>query len=350
MELTDRKKRILKSIVDSYIESGEPIGSKLLTTSGDFTVSSATIRSEMSELENMGYLEQPHTSAGRVPTALGFRTYVDSLMESYRLTMEELSLLDELTKFKLGELGNTLEKASKLISRMTNYASFSVLRAPEGRAERYETVYIDQSSFLIVMICDNDDVKSTRVKVRTPVTKDDVAAVQKALNEKLVGVSSDDITMPVFLSFEQSLGESGFLASQCVKAVYEMLSGGTKEEVHVDGVTKLLSYPEFSSVSNAKGVLSMIEEQSKLVELLSDAENNDYNVYISDGEGSVLPSKDTSCVFFPITANGRKVGAIGVIGPKRMDYKKVIASLNYIASGISVELNDPPGNKQGDDK
>ena len=350
MELSERKKRILKSIVDSYIESGEPIGSKLLTTSGDFTVSSATIRSEMSELEDMGYLEQPHTSAGRVPTTLGFRTYVDSLMESYRLTMEELSLLDELTKFKLGELGNTLEKASKLISRMTNYASFSVLRSPERTAERYETVYIDERSFLIVMICDNDDVKSSRVKLRTPVTKEDVVSVQHALNAKLVGKRSDDITMPVFLAFEQSLGELGYLASPCVKSVYEMLSNGSKEEVHVDGVTKLLSYPEFSSVSNAKGVISMIEEQSKLVELLSGAENDDYNVYISDGEGSVLPSKDTSCVFFPITSNGQKVGAIGVIGPKRMDYKKVIASLNYIASGISFELNDPPGNKQGDDK
>lgn len=341
MELTERKKRILKSIVDSYIESGEPIGSKFLTTSYDFSVSPATIRNEMSELEDMGYLEQPHTSAGRVPTSLGFKTYVNSLMEKYFLTMEELSVLDELTSFKINELNRTLEQASKVISRLTNYTSFSVLRSPEDMALRYETLLIDAASLLIVMICENDIVKSSRVKVSLPVDEAAVKAIQDALNTNLIKRHADDITMPVFMAFEKALGKYAHFASDCVKAVYEMLSADSKEHVHVDGVTKLLSYPEYSSVSNAKSVLAIIEEQNKLIELLYGLSEDKQNLYISDDESDgILPAKDTSFVFHPITYNGKTVGAIGVIGPKRMDYKKVIASLNYLASGISIELNE----------
>ena len=340
MELSERKKRILKSIVDSYIASGEPIGSKYLTTSCDFTVSPATIRNEMSELEDMGYLEQPHTSAGRVPTALGFKTYVDSLMEKYLLTMDELKVLNELISFKMTELSDTLEQASKLISKITNYASFAVLQAPERTALRFETVFIDETDFLIVMICDNDAVRSSRVKLREPITKEDLQTLQAAMNASLTGLHAEEITMPVFISFEQSLGGLARMASACVKAVYDMLSGDSKEEVHVDGVTKLLSYPEFSDISSAKSVLYIIEEQSKLIDLLSGAKSDNLNLYIDDGGEAELPVKDTSCVFCPIKVNGKKIGAIGVIGPKRMNYKKVIASLNYLASGISVELDE----------
>jgi heat-inducible transcriptional repressor len=340
MELSERKKRILKSIVDSYIESGEPVGSKYLTTSYDFSVSPATIRNEMSELEDMGYLEQPHTSAGRVPTALGFKTYVNTLMEKYFLTIEELNVLNELTTFKINELNRTLEQASKVISEMTNYTSFSVLRSPEDTALRFETVLIDKNSLLIVMICENDIVKSTRVKMRVPIDDKTIKTIQDSLNANLIKKHADEITMPVFMAFEKSLGDFGYLASDCVKAIYEMLSADSKERVHVDGVTKLLSYPEFSTVSNAKNVLSILEEQNKLLELLYGSNGDKLNVYISDDNDSILPAKDTSFVFYPITYNGQKVGAIGVIGPKRMDYKKVIASLNYLASGISVELND----------
>lgn len=339
MELSERKKRILKSIVDSYIASGEPIGSKYLTTSCDFSVSPATIRSEMSELEDMGYLQQPHTSAGRVPTAQGFKMYVDSLMEKYLLTMEELNVLNELTSFKINELSSTLEQASKAISKITNLASFSVLRSPDGTALRYETVYIDENSFLIIMICENDIIKNARVKVRISITRDDMTVIQSALNDNLKGIRADEITMPVFLAFEQSLGEKSFIASSCLKAIYEMLSGDNKDEVHVDGVTKLLSYPEFSSVSNAQKLLSIIEEQSKLIDLLSGGSQDDMNVVIGDDNESPIPAKDASCVFFPIMDNGKRIGAIGVIGPKRMDYRRVIASLRYIASGISVELD-----------
>ncbi|MFA6730968.1 MAG: heat-inducible transcriptional repressor HrcA [Eubacteriales bacterium] len=365
MELTERKKRILKSVVDSYIKSGEPVGSKYLTTSYDFSVSSATIRNEMSELEEMGYLEQPHTSAGRVPTSLGYRIYINSLMEKYLLTIEELNLLNELTNFKIGELNRTFEQASKIISEMTNYASFSVLRSPENIAQRFETVLIDQSSFLIVMICENDVVKSQRVKLGETLSEQALKTIQEALNAALTKKSADEINMPAFMAFERTLGEYGYLASECVKAVYEMLSGNNKEHVHIDGVAKLLSYPEFSCVSNAKCVLSLIEEQNNLLELLYGSKSDKLNIYIGDDNINdnnnnnsdnlnksagkfLLPTKDTSFVFHPISVNGQTVGAIGVIGPKRMNYKKVIASLNYLASGISVELNFKEGeNKDG---
>mgnify|MGYP002431080489 CR=1 FL=1 len=181
MELSERKKEILKSVVDAYIASGEPVGSKFLTTVSQIPLSSATIRNEMSELEEMGYLEQPHTSAGRVPTALGYRTYVNSLMERYRLSLEELSLLNELTAYKMDELGKIMEQASHVISEVTNYPTFAVIKPPESDVNRYETVLIDDHSFLLIMIGANGTVRNRNVRLKSLIDQEALEALRKAI-------------------------------------------------------------------------------------------------------------------------------------------------------------------------
>lgn len=348
MELSDRKKEILKSVVDAYIATGEPVGSKYLTSFSQIPLSSATIRNEMSELEELGYLEQPHTSAGRVPTALGYKTYVNSLMERYRLSLEELSLLNELTAFKVDELGKIMEQASHVISEMTNYPAFAVIRPSEADVSRYETVLIDEHGFLLIMICADGSVRSRNVKLKSSIDKDASDAICKALNSVIAGAEINCISLPVVLKFEEALGQYAYLSTPVLRVIYEMSNAGDTERVHVEGVTKLFSYPEFNSVTKAKGVLELLGEREKFADMLSGANPDKASVYIG-GDSSDAPLPDSSFVVRPVTVDGKTVGAIGVIGPKRMDYKKVMASLEYFASGLSEELGSalPPAVTDG---
>ncbi|HBR31659.1 MAG: heat-inducible transcriptional repressor HrcA [Eubacteriales bacterium] len=340
MKLSERKKAILKSIVDNYIAGGDPVGSKVLSESSEFKLSSATIRNEMSELEEMGYLKQPHTSAGRVPTALGYRTYIDSLMERYALSMEELQVLDDLLSTKLGEFGAFMEEAGRAISDMTNYASFTVLNDSVSVVNRYETLYVDDYNFLLIMICREGIIRNRHVKVHEPVNKKMLAAVKTALNELFTDISAEEITLPIIMKFEEKLGRYKSISSTILRVICEMLGSYDCEKVHVDGVTKLFSYPEFFNIAKVQSVLGLLEERRKFTKLVKSAIPGHTSVFIGDDEQSDVSLPDTGFVFHPISIGNKVIGAIGVIGPKRMDYKKVIASLNYFAAGITDTLNE----------
>lgn len=353
MELNERKKAILKSVVDAYIATGEPVGSKYLTTQDGFNVSSATIRSEMSELEGMGYLEQPHTSAGRVPTAKGYRTYVENLMGRYYLAMEEVEVLDEVIGNKLTELGSLMEEASHAIGEVTNYTSFAFIGGSGSEAERYETVLIDEYDFLLVMICRDGSVRSRQVKTRDPIDEKMLSATRSALDKCFAGITPEKVNLNTVLSFEEEMGEHKSFATLLMRVVNEMFGSFDSEKVHIDGVTKLLSYPEFFNVAKVQSVLSMIEERKRFSELMKKAVPGQTSIVFGDEAGDIAPP-ETGFVFHPITVAGKVIGAVGVIGPKRMDYKKVIASLDYFADGLTEqmgrELRQGPDKMIGDGK
>lgn len=337
MELSERKKAILKSVVDSYIRTGDPVGSKSLTENQQFSLSSATIRSEMSDLEAMGYLEQPHTSAGRVPTPQGYRTYVDSLMEKYFLGMEELEVLDEVMSGKLNEVGKLMDEAAKAIGQITNYATFSFLGGNSNVVERYETVYIDEHSFLLIMICKDELIRNRHVKLMEPITPEMLETAKRALNDTLTNMSADQINLSVILDFEERMKDSRNFATTVLRVVHEMLGSYDQEKVHIEGVTKLLSYPEFMNVARFQSVLSLFEQRQRFAELMQKAVPGQTSVVIGSGDDDLAPP-DTGFVFHPITVGGKVVGAIGVIGPQRMDYKKVVASLDYFADGLTGQV------------
>ena len=341
MELTERKKRILKSIVDEYIRSGEPVGSKYITGSIPDTLSSATVRNEMSELSDMGYLDKPHTSAGRVPTTKGIRTYIEALMEDYKLSLEELSVLNELLDFKVGEFGKLLEAAARAVSHITNYTAISVLKPPADRIEKLKAVYIDSCSFLLIVKCSDGNIKTKTVNVAA-CNERELELLTAALNLKLPHLTAEQINLNVILEVETAAGDASHLVTPALRALNDMLSSDTKEDVKVQGLTKLLSYPEFYDVSKAKEVLEVLEQKQTIVNRFIEGMPGRPNIAIS-GEG--LAPEDASVVFYPITVSGQTIGAIGVIGPKRMDYKKVIANLEYFASGLTDELNGTGGGR-----
>lgn len=330
MELTERKKRILKSIVDEYIRSGDPVGSKYISGHIPDALSSATVRNEMSELEDMGYLDQPHSSAGRVPTTKGIRTYIEALMEDYKLSLEELSVLNELLDFKVGEFGKLLSEAARAMSHITNYTAISVLKPPAERIEKLKAVHIDDGSFLLIVKCSGGKVKTRTINV-PHCTEAQLKTLTHALNDALTGLTAGEINLNAILSAEAAAGDAGVLVTPALRGINDLLGTGTEEDVQIQGLTKLLSYPEFYDVSKAKEVLEVLEQKHTLVNRLTEGMPGRPNIVMS-GEG--LTPEDASVVFYPITVEGQTVGALGVIGPKRMNYKKVIASLEYFASGL----------------
>ena len=344
MELSERKKAILKSVVDAYIATGDPVGSKYLTANADFNVSSATLRNEMNALESMGYLEQPHTSAGRVPTAKGYRTYVENLMGRYYLAMEEVELLDELIENKLHEMTSLMEEASHAIGELTNYTSFAFIGGSGSEADRYEVLLIGEHDFLLIMICKDGSVRSRQVKTQETVNNEIIEVAKKALNKCFTGITPEQVNLNTVLEFESALGEYKSFASMLLRVVNEMFNSFDSEKVHVDGVTKLLSYPEFFNVAKVQSVLSMIEERKRFSELMKKAVPGQTSI-IFDEEAQDIAPPGTGFVFHPITVEGKVVGAIGVIGPKRMDYKKVIASLDYFAEGLTGQIGKNTNNK-----
>ena len=340
MELSERKKAILRSVVDAYIASGEPVGSKYLAT--DFNVSSATIRNEMSDLESMGYLEQPHTSAGRVPTAKGYRTYVENLMGRYYLAMEEVEVLDEVIENKLQEMTKLMEEASHAIGEVTNYTSFAFIGGSGSEAERYETLLIGEHDFLLIMICKDGSVRSRQVKTQETIDLSVMETAKNALNKCFTGITLEQVNLNIVLEFESAMGEYKSFATMLLRVVNEMFNSFDSEKVHIDGVTKLLAHPEFFNVAKVQSVLSMIEERKRFSELMKKAVPGQTSIIFGEEAQDIAPP-GTGFVFHPISVGGKVVGAIGVIGPKRMDYKKVIASLDYFAEGLTNQMDKEIG-------
>ncbi len=339
--LSKRKQQILKAIVDAHISHGEPVGSKYLSQDVGISASSATIRNEMAELEEMGYLIQPHTSSGRVPSVQGYRYYVDALVRQYAETKNEIEEINERLRYKLTEMDEILSEASHLASSFTDYTGIAFkTNAGKVRINRFDAVYISQRSFHIVMSFSGNIVKSKTMVLAFPITRDDVARFTEAANIYLSNLTSDEITMPIIMKLETLMGTSAPMVHPVIKAIYETMSELDTADIKVEGVNKLLKYPEYSDVSKLRELLGVLEEKDKLLDVLSSHGMNDdgINVYIgAEQDGDVM--SDTTLIFKNITVGGKRV-AIGVIGPRRMDYQNVIKMINRVAYGMDKMFGD----------
>ena len=343
-KLTPRKQQILRAIVDAHISFGEPVGSKYLSQDVRICASPATIRNEMAELEEMGYLVQPHTSAGRVPSELGYRYYVDALVRQYSETKHEIDEINEKLRYKLTEMDEILTEASHLASSFTDYTGIA-FKSGSGKVRicRFDSVYISQRSFHLVMTFSGEIVKSKTVTPGFTVTKEDVARFTDAANIYLANLTSDEITMPTIMKLEAIMGPSSAIVHPAMKAIYEVMSELDTADIKVEGVNKLLKFPEYSDVSKLRDLLGVLEEKDKLLDVISSrtATDDGINVFIgAEGEDDVM--SNTSVIFKNVTVGGKRV-AVGVIGPKRMDYHKVITMINKLAAGIDRMFGESDG-------
>ncbi len=353
-ELSERKKQILKAIIDAHIAGGEPVGSKYLVESKQIACSSATIRNEMAELEAMGYLEQPHASAGRVPSERGYRFYVDSLIEHYAMTAREISQINELLQQKMAELDQILLTASKVASNLTNYTGFAVRpKAQKVSVRRFDAVYLDERTLILVLVLSNDQVKTKTLRVdgEAPLSQTVTDQLAAALNEHLHDLCANEITLPIMIALEESMGSRPDVVSPVIKAIYEVLNELEDSSLKVSGVDRLLQYPEFSSPDKMKQLLGAIEKPDDILSIVSapdETAEHRPNVVIGS-ESTVQVMDHSALVYIPIVKDGKNLGTIGVLGPSRMDYAKVLATLEEISGNISSILDDNdhrPGEKR----
>ncbi len=333
--LSERKQKILEAVIKLYVETTEPVGSKAIAELPNIRASSATIRNEMAELTEMGYLCQPHTSAGRIPSEQGYRYYVDSLMASYSSTTEEIAHLHELLKARSAQLDRIIDDAGKLASALTNYPAISV-RSNRSRqlVKRFSLMQNDAESFLLIMLISHDTVKTKRIMTRVYLDDTALHKLQDVLNQNLTNLDLDTLTYAQMMTIEKSLGEYGFLASPLIKSIYEALSEGSESDVKIEGVDRLLSYPEFSDVGKLKSLLGLFDQKDELVSMVEEADKAGVNVLIGH-ENTVGKMNDSTIIFRTIRVDGVDVGAIGIIGPVRMDYEKVISTINTLTESVS---------------
>ncbi len=335
LRLSPRKKQILKAIVDAHINHGVPVGSKFLADDRGISCSSATIRNEMAELEEMGYLVQPHTSAGRVPSKLGYKFYVESLVKQYSETITEIDEINEKLRYKLTEMDEILSEASRLASSFTDYTGIAFKsNAGKVRINRFNSVYLTQKSFHLVMMFSGDIVKAKTIHLGFSLSEDELRRFTEALNIYLVNLTSEEITMPIIVKIEALMGHLGAMVHPAIKVIYETMNELDSADIKLEGVTKLLNYPEYSNVSRVRELLDVLEEKDKLLDVISanQSPEDDIHVYIG-GDDSDEVMSDTSMIFKTITIGGKQL-SVGVIGPKRMNYQKVIGMINQLAQGL----------------
>ena len=341
MELTERKKKVLRSVVDLYIRTAEPVGSKAITELPDMKYSSATIRNEMADLTTMGYLEQPHTSAGRIPAAAGYRLYVDELMADYRLSMDEAKLINDSLEAKMQRVDKMVEKVAKLVSQATDLPAISVAsRAGGATVSRFELLEAGTGSYVLILMLSNDEVVNKRIRLPLQLEEMDLKLLSALLNATMTDISAEELTPELLDRVMRSAGKAASLVPVIMEFTADTLRKSGSANMAVAGQMRLLSHPEYRNIDKAQKVISGLDEEA-LSNLPAVMQNASGTKVIVGPENVSEELKDTSVVMTKFDIGDGMQGMIGVVGPTRMDYAKVTARLSYFAESLSKMFGKP---------
>ena len=341
MELTERKKKVLRSIVDLYIRTAEPVGSKAIAELPDMNYSSATIRNEMAELTTMGYLEQPHTSAGRIPSAAGYRLYVDELMAEYRLSIDEAHSINTAIEEKMQRVDKLVEKVAKLVSQATDLPAISVAsRQGSAKVKRYELILAGSGSFILVLMLSNEEVVNKLIKLPLNVGENDLKLLCALLNATMTDIYPEEFTAALMERVMASAGAAASLVPVIVEFAVDTLHRSTSTNMAVAGQARLLRHPEYRDIDKAQRMMTTLDEDA-LVNLPAVMQNANGTRVLVGPENVAEELKDTSVVMTKFDIGDGLQGMIGVVGPTRMDYAKVTARLSYFAESLSKMFAKP---------
>jgi heat-inducible transcriptional repressor len=343
MALDERKSRILNALVYRYIITGQPVGSKALAETLNLGISPATIRNELSALEDMGYLYQPHISAGRVPTYLGYRFYVDSLAGSIRLGVEEKKAILALFSSKTRELEQLLRETTHLLSRLTRAAAMVIApRLERNCLKHIDLVSLREDLLLMVVITDTGRVEKMNLTLNSPVKPEDIEKVQGYLNEKLAGKKLDQLESMDTGEFLRGVQEKE-LARAALEGIMEMMFREEYEKVYVGGAVNLLRGLDEEGLEKIEGLLRKFEEQYHLLHMLREViRSNKLVVRIGD-ENMASELRSFSLIATPYNIGDEMAGTVSVLGPTRMDYARVIPTVDFIARSLSRALETLTG-------
>ena len=341
MELTERKKKVLRSVVDLYIRTAEPVGSKAITELPDMKYSSATIRNEMAELTTMGYLEQPHTSAGRVPSAAGYRLYVDELMMDYRLSMDETHSINAAIEEKMQRVDKMVEKVAKLVSQATDLPAISMASRNSGATvKRFDLIQAGEGSFILVLMLSTEEVVNKLIKLPLNVEESDLKVLGALLNATMTRISAEDFTAELLDRVMQSAGAAASLVPVIVDFTADTLRRQGSTNMAVAGQMRLLGQPEYRDIDKAQRIMTTLDEEA-LSNLPAVMKNANGTQVLVGPENVAQELKDTSVVMTKFDIGDGMHGMIGVVGPTRMDYAKVTARLSYFAESLSKLFAKP---------
>ena len=341
MELTERKKKVLRCIVDLYIRTAEPVGSKAISQLPDMNYSSATIRNEMADLLAMGYLEQPHTSAGRIPSAAGYRLYVDELMADYRLSMDETKLLSASFDEKMQQVDKLMEKVAKLVSQATDLPAISMAARNSGASvKRFELIMAGKGSIILVVMLSTDEVLNKLIKLPVEVDETDLKLLGAVLNASMTDIPQEAFTPELLERVVRSAGNAAMLVPVVVDFATDALRGKSGTNMAVAGQMRLLGQPEYRDVDKAQRVITSLDEEA-LSNLPAVMQNENGTKVLVGPENVAQELKDTSVVMTKFDIGDGLQGMIGVVGPTRMDYAKVTARLSYFAESLSKMFAKP---------
>ena len=341
MELTERKKKVLRSVVDLYIRTAEPVGSKAITELPDMKYSSATIRNEMADLLAMGYLEQPHTSAGRIPSAAGYRLYVDELMADYQLSLDETKSISNALEDKMQKVDRLVEKVAKLVSQATDLPAISMASRRAGATvTRFELILAGAGSVILVVMLSDEQVVNKLIKLPLNVEETDLKILSALLNATMTQLDPDEYTAELLERVMASAGAAASLVPIIVEFTTDTLRRQSSTNMAVAGQMRLLGQPEYRDVDKAQRVLTSLDEDtlSNLPAVL--CSDNGTQVLVGP-ENVAQELKDTSVVMTKFDIGDGMQGMIGVVGPTRMDYAKVTARLSYFAESLSKMFAKP---------
>lgn len=331
MELTDRKKQILKVVIEDYIHTAEPVGSKTIAAEMGGKISSATIRNELADLVELGYLEQPHTSAGRVPSPKGYRLYVNELMEQQRLSLAETERINQSLQMKMEELDRVISQAGRAVSSLMNYPAYvAATGKKQMTARRFELLPVDEHSCIVVMMM-GDRVKSQLLRLQLKVDRDQMSALVELLNRHFTGISTKEMNERLMAVAQGITPQLFLLLSQTVNYAVEMLEEADRREFITAGTNQLLKLPEFRDADKAHQLMSFLADDK---EKLPVPDEGPMKILI--GPENVSDAlKDTSVVVASYDIGDDMRGLIGVVGPTRMDYATVAARLTGFADGLT---------------
>ena len=335
-ELNERKLKILKAVIQNYLETGEPVGSRTISKYTDLNLSSATIRNEMADLEELGYIVQPHTSAGRIPSDKGYRLYVDMLMQDKE---QEVTEIKEQMLEKADKMDQLLKQAARVLANSTNYAT--MVSAPVSAKNRLKFIQlsqVDEEQLIAVIVLEGNIVKNQILKVDEELDSETLLKLNMLLNTTLNGMAIDQITLGLIAKLKEQAGIHSGVISDVLDAVANVIQLEQDMEIYTSGATNIFRYPELSDKQSAQEIISAFEEKQQLSELVTQTLSSDskgIQVYIGN-ETPVQNMKDCSVVTATYELGEEMQGTIGIIGPKRMDYERVMDTLKTLQTELDT--------------
>ena len=335
MELDERKKKILQAVIRNYLETGEPVGSRTISKYTDLNLSSATIRNEMADLEEMGYILQPHTSAGRIPSDKGYRLYVDTMMEEKEREVVEMK---EMLVERQDKMETLLKQVARVLAQNTQYAT--MISAPQTKRNKLKFIQlsrVDENQILAVIVTEGNVVKNNILPVNDELSDETLLKLNILLNTHLNGLSIDEINLGMISVMKQQAGIHSDIVSDVIDAVAEGIRAEEDLEIYTSGTNNIFRYPELADQQKASELINTFEEKQLLGELLQDTQAEESGTGIQVYIGSETPvqsMRDCSVVTATYELGGGMKGTIGIVGPKRMDYDKVVGTLRTIQTQL----------------